>query len=156
MLFRSILSREVVSSHDDHHGRVTKADETKFKADLQNFVRCIKVVELNKDELRKKIMEMPVASMQEHALDTGDSMSMNFVAPRFNLIYHYRMWSAENDIQRLKKMQEERRMVELMLQEYKNKQSGHPDPVLEKQIEMIADRRKKIVYQIAKITGELD
>jgi hypothetical protein len=81
-----------------------------------------------------------------------DPMRLNFITPSWNPIYHVRSYLAEYEVASINRSKEERKLVELYLYKLKAQQKQEPTASIERQIELVQDRLKKIDFKIAKLS----
>jgi len=115
-------------------------------ADLDPFIMAI-------PDVTASVESAPAVEAMVEAR-TLDPMKLNMISPSWNPIYHVRSYLAEIQVASINRAKEERKLVELRLHELKLKQQGQNDARVEKQIELVEERLKKIDFKIAKLADE--
>lgn len=149
---------------DKVDSELTERDRRHFDKNFQAWLAGLKTIDTTPAALKSGVMQVPEVLLSEET-DEGirqqygagaiDPLRLNFISPSWNPIYHIRAWSAENDVKRIQKSREERKLVELRLHDLKARESGTANASLQHQIELVEDRLKHIDYDIAKHSGEL-
>jgi hypothetical protein len=143
-----------------HHG-VHQADvnylDDKYVAWLDALVLLDQPARAIEEQLAS-VPEVTVAEGDHDAIAASvdakrlDPLRQNFIAPSWNPIYHIRSYIAEYEVASINKSKEEKKLVELYLYKLKAKQKNEPTAAVERQIELVQDRLKKIDFKIAKLS----
>jgi len=154
-----------VSKEDDLiDSELTERDKKHFEKNYPTWLAGLKTIDTTPAALKSAVMQVPEVLLSEET-DEGirqqygagaiDPLKMNFISPSWNPIYHIRAWNAEQDVHRIQKAREERKLVELRLHDLKARESGGSTATIQHQIELVENRLKGIDYRIAKYSGEL-
>jgi hypothetical protein len=154
-----------VSKEDDLiDSELTARDKKHFEKNYPAWLSGLKTIDTTPGALKTAIMQVPEVLLSEET-DEGirqqfgvgaiDPLKMNFISPSWNPIYHIRAWNAEQDVHRIQKAREEKKLVELRLHDLKARERGEANASLQHQIELVENRLKGINFRIAKYSGEL-
>lgn len=120
------------------------------------WLDALELVDQTPEAIEKALLSIPEITVAEHvggAIDAKklDPLKMNFITPSWNPIYHIRLRMAEATVAEINRSKEERKLVELRLHDIKTRSGAKSDPVVQKQIELVEERLKKIDHAIARM-----
>jgi hypothetical protein len=141
----------------EHDASLHAAEKLYLDRNYRDWIDSLTLISQSVSAVEAGLSSIPEIGISEHtegALDAKkiDPLKQNFINPVLNPIYHIRMRLAEKTVADINRAKEERKLVELRLHEYKSRQSGKPDPVLEEQIEKVENRLKQIDHSIARMS----
>lgn len=127
------------------------------------FIRSIRILSIPERKVKGMVKLTPRMVVIPEEVDTTiasvgvnklDPMSMGFLPPKLNPIYHIGMKVAEYQAARYERNTEEKRSLEFRLLALKDARDGNSNPRLEQEIEYTENRIKKINYKISKFEEE--
>lgn len=133
-------------------------DEVKTKlATLGTALSLFDITEKHLEDTLKALPDLTIGKddidsvMQTVGRTKVDPFETRFIPPALNPFYHFGRYVAEYQVERYERTKDEAKMLEFKLLNYKNLQSGKPDPKIEKAIELTQERLDKSNYKLAKM-----
>lgn len=140
---------------------LTPRQKEEFDSLKTDWFAALKVVYQDPKVLLSAIEHVPDAVVSETndaavaATRSIDPLKMNFIRPRFNLLYRLGMMKAEWDVARIQRSKEEKQLMELRLHELTLARTGATNPRLEHQIKLVTDRLNKINFRIRRLSDDV-
>lgn len=133
------------------------AEKSQLDGGYLQWLDTLELIDQKPEAIEKALLSIPEIGVSAHvegAIDGKklDPLKMNFITPTWNPIYHIRMRMAENTVAEINRAKEERKLVELRLHDLKTRSGSKSDPVVQKQVELVEERLKKIDHSIARMS----
>lgn len=133
------------------------AEKSQLDSGYLQWLDTLELIDQKAETLEKELLSIPEIGVSAHvggAIEGKklDPMRMNFITPSWNPIYHVRLRMAEKTVADINRAKEERKLVELRLHDLKTRSGNKSDPVVQKQVELVEERLKKIDHSIARMS----
>jgi hypothetical protein len=133
------------------------AEKEHLDANYLQWLDTLELIDQKHEVIEHALSSIPEVGVADHvegAIDGKklDPLKMNFITPVWNPIYHVRLRMAEKTVADINRSKEERKLVELRLHDIKTRSGSKSDPVVQKQVELVEERLKKIDHSIARMS----
>lgn len=151
-------SYQKLGIEDQIDGQLSAAELKWLKDNEEAFFRSLQLLSHSSSDLMRQVDSIPditivseSAEIVKHSVgvDKLDPMRLNFIAARWNPIYHLRLIHSEWQVNAHKERLEEKRNLEFRLLQLKHASEGRRDPKLEQAIEYNEGRLTQLRFKIA-------
>lgn len=132
----------------------TPAERALFEKELPTFIQASKLLFIQAQDLEKALKALPDLEIDADGIGEAvsgpalDPLKMNFIAPRWNPIFHLRMDLAQHAVNRFHTRNEQARLAEYKLMELRQKKAGNPtDPKLQKAIDTYSKELTRLRFK---------